>query len=1046
MYQRTKRRVLTFLSLTLMATLVLLCATLMPKTYSAKAEQLAAPTNVQTDALGFLRWDEVTGAEGYEWSYSTDGTSYISGGTVDGTEADASAAMTAAVKAAKAKGESSATVYFKVNAVGGTETVLPYTFDKYVNYGYSTHDITDVYAPAKSGVTGNFAAGSALYTNELMTFGVTFSADTHTVTNSDGTTSTGKTDFYVGLLGSHLETTVAGNIKYFYKLRFQYHGWTKILTGTSSQQFNQVMDTMTVDETSYFAVGVFDTYNVSDGEIAGETVYFRRTDIVNGKPVVVYSTGIAADGSKGPNPINEASQTFFTTTEAADYPTTLEDTTKKSKNHTIANNSSDMDGDTILTGTLPKDAFAIYSSTDSNIKTTSGKIPTSSGVETPTMAHYDNVTGQVKWNSVDEAVKYEWTYVGSNDGWQETENEYISAEDVAAAIQNAKANGHIRFAVRAVNNNGGASQTQYVGLDLTAFYRNNSTLKDISDIKTELQDPNVTMKDCNGYIYVEKAVYQNEFIENSFVFNTDDSAANRLAISLHSRSWGSWNGWYTISIYSNGDMTIGRDSQQGASTNGRFWARRLKAFALELDKKYIATCGVEDLVDQQGNKVADRVTVKISEEVDGARKVLAIVSYDNYEYNWGDMSIDYSGFIKYTFLSGSTDFKTTSVVSCASLVRDITYVTPDGVSHENPATYTANGDTVTFADPTAVPTGYAFDGWYSDVNCTETIANTDGKVKDLTVYAKLKQLYTVTVIDKDNNQTKNYVENGVFTLPDYSASGVIGYDVNGELYEKGEQIDVTGDTTATEVYLNLVMVDGAQVRLSSAGEYYGGLRFKVTVNSEVLTKYAAQIKLFGMILPTDLVVDDFDGVGETPDEVELTNPSAKDENVYYVTLGSVLYTNYNRAFSARAYAVITYANGEKTIYTEYLKDENSRSVYEVASKASASDTETADAKAVLQNYLSYTVNIVENGDTYSVATTQDGLTANVTREYSVNADNTVTLTNIPEKLYKVLEKTPYVPVTVWYADNTSKRIIVKVTAPTWDATSKTATATTLVID
>ena len=201
-----------------------------------------------------------------------------------------------------------------------------------------------------------------------------------------------------------------------------------------------------------------------------------------------------------------------------------------------------------------------------------------------------------------------------------------------------------------------------------------------------------------------------------------------------------------------------------------------------------------------------------------------------------------------------------------------------------------------------------------------------------------------------------------------------------------------------------------------------------------------------MILPTDLVVDDFDGVGETPDEVELTNPSAKDENVYYVTLGSVLYTNYNRAFSARAYAVITYANGEKTIYTEYLKDENSRSVYEVASKASASDTETADAKAVLQNYLSYTVNLVENGDTYSVATTQDGLTANVTREYSVNADNTVTLTNIPEKLYKVLEKTPYVPVTVWYADNTSKRIIVKVTAPTWDATSKTATATTLVID
>jgi DNA mismatch repair ATPase MutS len=45
--------------------------------------------------------------------------------------------------------------------------------------------------------------------------------------------------------------------------------------------------------------------------------------------------------------------------------------------------------------------------------------------------------------------------------------------------------------------------------------------------------------------------------------------------------------------------------------------------------------GVEELFNLDGEKVADRISVKISEvEEDGYRKVLTIVSYDNYEYNW----------------------------------------------------------------------------------------------------------------------------------------------------------------------------------------------------------------------------------------------------------------------------------------------------------------------------------------------------------------------------------------------------------------------------
>jgi hypothetical protein len=308
------------------------------------------------------------------------------------------------------------------------------------------------------------------------------------------------------------------------------------------------------------------------------------------------------------------------------------------------------------------------------------------------MVYYDNIDGQVKWNKVEGAKNYAWTYAGSEDGWKTIETNYIPAEEVSKAIENSTDS--VRFAIRALNANS-KSQTEYLGLDLTAFYGARATLKDISKIDTTLKDPTATLK--GGYSYTQNYA-ENTFVENAFVFNDNSQTNGRIKVALHATGWMKFD-VYLVSIYSNGNITIGINESQLGVPNGRYW-QRPNAVAFELGKKYIATYGVEPLFNKQGNKVADRVSVRISEEdAERNRKLLTIISYDNYEYAWDGVSVNYSSWINIT-MSNITDCQ----VSCASLVRDITYVTPDGVSHGNPATYTVNGETVAFAKPTAVPT------------------------------------------------------------------------------------------------------------------------------------------------------------------------------------------------------------------------------------------------------------------------------------------------------------------------------------------------------
>ncbi|MEL7570406.1 MAG: InlB B-repeat-containing protein [Eubacteriaceae bacterium] len=82
-----------------------------------------------------------------------------------------------------------------------------------------------------------------------------------------------------------------------------------------------------------------------------------------------------------------------------------------------------------------------------------------------------------------------------------------------------------------------------------------------------------------------------------------------------------------------------------------------------------------------------------------------------------------------------------------AIVYDITYVLNDGTnSADNPATYTVNSGTITFADPTRE--GYTFDGWYNNADFTgdKVTRIAAGSTGDATLYAK----WTANTIIDDN--------------------------------------------------------------------------------------------------------------------------------------------------------------------------------------------------------------------------------------------------------------------------------------------------------
>lgn len=271
---------------------------------------------------------------------------------------------------------------------------------------------------------------------------------------------------------------------------------------------------------------------------------------------------------------------------------------------------------------------------------------------------------------------------------------------------------------------------------------------------------------------------------------------------------------------------------------------------------------------------------------------------------------------------------------------------------------------------------------------------------------------SVTVKSEAGETISSTEVNETYTLPTSQTTGFIGYEVGGKLYAAGDVITVNSDVVATEVTLDFAMTAGARVRAKEGDGHYGGLRFETTVSAAKMETWADEIALYGVVIPTDAIDGEFDINEAGSKKVALTNFKAGEKNTYYITLTDVYYYNYNRAFSARAYAEVTYADGDKVQFaTAYTEKDNSRSVYEVA-KAALADTGygyTTEQIDFIKKYVNYVVDLTVDGNGNLV------LLDNATTTYEVAKSGegyVVTVKNVPAHLANA----GYVPVSVWEFD------------------------------
>ena len=304
--------------------------------------------------------------------------------------------------------------------------------------------------------------------------------------------------------------------------------------------------------------------------------------------------------------------------------------------------------------------------------------------------------------------------------------------------------------------------------------------------------------------------------------------------------------------------------------------------------------------------------------------------------------------------------------------------------------------------------------------------------------------YSVTLQNENGEEvaTESVIEGETYTLPTSNIANFVAWKIGGKLYKPGTEIAVTEDLTVKAVCLDFTMEEGASIRIASTAQYHGGLRFVVKVNTAQLSALGATV--YGFVLPTDSISGEFDKTDATNATVLENSVTDGNYTVYYITLTNVLYSNYNREFSAMAYIDITLADDTTlTVQTSYDEEKNSRSIYEVAVRA-YNDTEeyskySEQEKKVLASYINSTVNLVKVDDeTYEVASVEDGLPVTYERGYAVvtsydDANErlvcTITMT-IESKLISTSDNLPHVPVTVWVSDGnggyTAQRMAVVV--------------------
>ncbi|PWJ42906.1 InlB B-repeat-containing protein [Sediminitomix flava] len=293
-----------------------------------------------------------------------------------------------------------------------------------------------------------------------------------------------------------------------------------------------------------------------------------------------------------------------------------------------------------------------------------------------------------------------------------------------------------------------------------------------------------------------------------------------------------------------------------------------------------------------------------------------------------------------------------------SMVYNVTYV--DGYDHTNPATYT-EGVGVTLTD--ASRTGYTFEGWFTDVELTQSISEITAEMTgDLTVYAKWTE-----------EENSNTACNGVSTEVVEGDALSLGFNYN--FATTGTTVDVTFELLDEQVGVVAFLfnrTDGFVETQMAENNGVFSVQLTEQVEGTVLTLACKFAYAGGFTITKDFTYTVGDDCGEVVegeysityvDGYDHTNPATYTEGIG-MTLTDASRTGYtfegwftDVELTQSISEITAEMTGDLTVYAKWTEEENSNTACNGVS------TEVVEGDALS---LGYNYNFVTTGTTVDV--------------------------------------------------------------------------------
>lgn len=284
-----------------------------------------------------------------------------------------------------------------------------------------------------------------------------------------------------------------------------------------------------------------------------------------------------------------------------------------------------------------------------------------------------------------------------------------------------------------------------------------------------------------------------------------------------------------------------------------------------------------------------------------------------------------------SFVAGQTYRVTIGYSLDAKNGKVTTYVEIDGIS-SGVQTFTLGGDFLTFCEK-ANTIIFAVEGATAKAVVGDPGRNLNKEVANKVTLegATSEEIYADSIILPELDLIKNNQIGKVF----------VGWTTDkanlSTLYPAGYELEVSGEVALYPVFVGFVMEDGASVRLNNGA----GIRFTVLVDGASYDALSGKILETGTILAPTSYLKDRELTHELGKGYFISSPArtwsvAEGANRKFATAYTgISAEQYSRQFSARGYLKINYTSGVGYIYTGYSEENNSRSIYQVATMAKA---------------------------------------------------------------------------------------------------------------